>query len=54
MLRIQIGLPRDKDKLPLLCVLEPFLAGNEVLVTPCALLLYLEPQPTHTYYSYAG
>jgi len=32
---VQIGLPQDKDKLPLLCILDPFLAGNEVLVTPC-------------------
>jgi hypothetical protein len=31
----QIGLSQDKDKLPLLCILDPFLAGNEVLVTPC-------------------
>jgi hypothetical protein len=31
---LQIGLPRDKVKIPLLCVLEPFLAGNYTLVTP--------------------
>ncbi|KAN0140078.1 NUDIX hydrolase domain-like protein [Lactarius tabidus] len=35
----EIGLPPDKDKLPLLCVLEPFLAGNEVLVTPVVVLI---------------
>src|SRR5258708_402845 len=34
----QIGLPQDKDKLPLLCILDPFLVGNEVLVTPCVTL----------------
>ena len=32
----QIGLPQDKSRLPLLCILDPFIAGNEVLVTPCA------------------
>ena len=30
----QIGLSVDKSKVPLLCVLEPFLAGNGVLITP--------------------
>ena len=30
----QIGLAIDKRKVPLLCVLEPFLAGNSVLITP--------------------
>lgn len=31
---LQIGLVTDKSKVPLLCVLEPFLAGNGVLITP--------------------
>ncbi|KAF8271688.1 NUDIX hydrolase domain-like protein [Lactarius quietus] len=35
----EIGLPTDKDKLPLLCVLDPFLAGNQVLVTPVVVLI---------------
>ncbi|KAI9448390.1 NUDIX hydrolase domain-like protein [Lactarius indigo] len=35
----EIGLPKDKTKLPLLCVLEPFLAGNQVLVTPVVVLI---------------
>lgn len=30
---LQIGLPRDRAKVPLLCILEPFLAA-EVIVTP--------------------
>lgn len=42
----QIGLPQDKDKLPLLCILDPFIAGNEVLVTPCA--PFLLPRPAFT------
>ncbi|KAI0285125.1 NUDIX hydrolase domain-like protein [Russula aff. rugulosa BPL654] len=35
----EVGLPQDKDKLPLLCILDPFLAGNEVLVTPVVVLI---------------
>lgn len=35
----EIGLPRDKQKIPLLCVLDPFLAGNETLVTPVVVLI---------------
>ncbi|KAI0043466.1 hypothetical protein FA95DRAFT_1563263 [Auriscalpium vulgare] len=35
----EIGLPRDKHKVPLLCVLEPFLAGNQLLVTPVVVLI---------------
>ncbi|KAH9061983.1 NUDIX hydrolase domain-like protein [Lactarius vividus] len=35
----EIGLPNDKTKLPLLCVLDPFLAGNQVLVTPVVVLI---------------
>lgn len=31
---LQIGLATDKSKIPLLCVMEPFLAGNGVLITP--------------------
>jgi len=30
----EIGLPIDKAKAPLLCILEPFLAGDNILVTP--------------------
>lgn len=30
----QIGLSLDKQKVPLLCILEPFLAGNQLIVTP--------------------
>ncbi|KAA1466730.1 hypothetical protein DENSPDRAFT_926089 [Dentipellis sp. KUC8613] len=30
----EIGLPADKTKVPLLCVLEPYLAGATTLVTP--------------------
>ena len=41
----QIGLSQDKDKLPLLCILDPFLAGNEVLVTPC---VPLHPSHIHS------
>ncbi|KAH9065153.1 hypothetical protein EDB83DRAFT_2263938 [Lactarius deliciosus] len=39
MSRTQIGLPNDKTKLPLLCVLDPFLAGSQVLVTPVVVLI---------------
>ncbi|KAH9009956.1 NUDIX hydrolase domain-like protein [Lactarius hengduanensis] len=35
----EIGLPNDKTKLPLLCVLDPFIAGNQVLVTPVVVLI---------------
>jgi len=35
----EIGLPQDKTKLPLLCILDPFLAGNGVLVTPVVVLI---------------
>lgn len=34
-LETQIGLPLDYKKVPTLCVLEPFLAGNRLIVTPC-------------------
>lgn len=34
----QIGLSLNKQKVPLLCILEPFLAGNQLLVTPYAQL----------------
>lgn len=30
----QIGLTRDKSKVPLLCVLGPFLTGNGIIITP--------------------
>jgi len=35
----EIGLSVDKSKVPLLCVLEPFLAGNGVLITPVVVLV---------------
>ncbi|KAF8523974.1 NUDIX hydrolase domain-like protein [Hysterangium stoloniferum] len=38
----EIGLPLDKNKVPLLCILEPFLAGNNVIVTPVVVLV-LDP-----------
>jgi coenzyme A diphosphatase NUDT7 len=31
---LQIGLSPDRDKVPLLCILEPFLVGNHLIVTP--------------------
>ncbi|KAJ7084517.1 hypothetical protein B0H15DRAFT_989130 [Mycena belliarum] len=34
-----IGLPRNKLKVPLLCVLEPFLASNHLIVTPVVVLI---------------
>lgn len=34
----EIGLPRDRTKVPLLCVLEPFLAA-ELIVTPVVVLI---------------
>ncbi|KAF8727746.1 hypothetical protein AX14_007055 [Amanita brunnescens Koide BX004] len=38
----EIGLPRDRQKLPLLCILEPFLASNDLIVTPVVALI-LDP-----------
>jgi 8-oxo-dGTP pyrophosphatase MutT (NUDIX family) len=35
----EVGLPIDKVRAPLLCVLEPYLAGNHVLVFPVVVLL---------------
>ncbi|KIJ57297.1 hypothetical protein M422DRAFT_23355 [Sphaerobolus stellatus SS14] len=35
----EIGLPFDKTKVPLLCILEPFLSGNEMVVTPVVVLI---------------
>ncbi|KAI0076967.1 hypothetical protein K474DRAFT_1181426 [Panus rudis PR-1116 ss-1] len=35
----EIGLPLDRQRVPLLCVLEPFLAGNQLLVTPVVVLV---------------
>ncbi|KAF8589602.1 hypothetical protein K439DRAFT_1404832 [Ramaria rubella] len=35
----EIGLPLDKTKVPLLCILEPFLAGNNTIVTPVVVLI---------------
>ncbi|KAF8187200.1 NUDIX hydrolase domain-like protein [Pholiota molesta] len=34
----EIGIPRDRNKVPLLCVLEPFLAA-ELIVTPVVVLI---------------
>ncbi|KAJ7314216.1 NUDIX hydrolase domain-like protein [Mycena albidolilacea] len=35
----EIGLPRNKLQVPLLCVLEPFLASNHLIVTPVVVLI---------------
>ncbi|KAF8076966.1 NUDIX hydrolase domain-like protein [Lyophyllum atratum] len=35
----EIGLPRDRRKVPLLCILEPFVAGNATIVTPVVVLI---------------
>ncbi|GLB34335.1 putative NUDIX domain containing protein [Lyophyllum shimeji] len=35
----EIGLPRDRRKVPLLCILEPFVAGNAMVVTPVVVLI---------------
>jgi len=35
----EIGLLTDKSKIPLLCVLEPFLAGGRLIVTPVVVLV---------------
>ncbi|KAI0782543.1 NUDIX hydrolase domain-like protein [Abortiporus biennis] len=35
----EIGIPLDRQKVPLLCVLEPFLAGNQLIVTPVVVLV---------------
>nr|GAT43726.1 predicted protein [Mycena chlorophos] len=35
----EIGLPLDRLKVPLLCVLEPFLASNNLVVTPVVVLI---------------
>ncbi|KAG9317941.1 hypothetical protein JVU11DRAFT_2174 [Chiua virens] len=34
-----VGLPHDKERLPLLCVMEPLLAKGEMLVTPVVVLI---------------
>jgi len=36
---VKIGLPLDKRKVPLLCILEPFLIGNASVVTPVVVLI---------------
>ena len=33
---MQIGLPLDRQRVPLLCILDPFLAANQLVVTPYA------------------
>ncbi|KAI0337966.1 hypothetical protein BDW22DRAFT_1363550 [Trametopsis cervina] len=35
----EIGLPTDKRKVPLLCIMEPFVAGNTLAVTPVVVLV---------------
>ncbi|CUA78133.1 rhomboid-like protein [Rhizoctonia solani] len=35
----EIGLPIDKRRLKLLCILEPFLSGNNLIVTPVVVLI---------------
>ncbi|KAJ7109089.1 NUDIX hydrolase domain-like protein [Mycena crocata] len=35
----EIGLPPNKQKVPLLCILEPFLASNHLIVTPVVVLI---------------
>ncbi|TCD68643.1 hypothetical protein EIP91_010298 [Steccherinum ochraceum] len=35
----EIGLPMDRSKVPFLCTLEPFLAGNQLIVTPVVVLV---------------
>ncbi|ESK91863.1 hypothetical protein Moror_10475 [Moniliophthora roreri MCA 2997] len=47
----EIGLPRDRRKVPLLCILEPFLAGNQLIVTPVVVLILdntLQPILNHS------
>lgn len=35
----ETGLPQDPERIPLLCVMEPFLAGNQTVVTPVVVLI---------------
>ncbi|KZT43786.1 hypothetical protein SISSUDRAFT_1039682 [Sistotremastrum suecicum HHB10207 ss-3] len=35
----EIGLPIDRHRVPLLCVLDPFLARNQLIVTPVVVLI---------------
>lgn len=35
----EVGLPQDSERVPLLCVMEPFLAGNQTVVTPVVVLI---------------
>jgi len=35
----EIGLPIDRRRTPLLCTLEPFLSGNNLIVTPVVVLI---------------
>ncbi|KAJ8087251.1 8-oxo-dGTP diphosphatase [Marasmius tenuissimus] len=47
----EIGLPRDRRKVPFLCTLEPFLAGNQLIVTPIVVLILdntLQPILNHS------
>ncbi|KAG2116778.1 NUDIX hydrolase domain-like protein [Suillus clintonianus] len=35
----EIGLAPDRERVPLLCVMEPYLAGNKMVVTPVVVLI---------------
>ncbi|KAI5983145.1 hypothetical protein EDD15DRAFT_2534017 [Pisolithus albus] len=35
----ETGLPQDPERIPLLCITEPFLAGNQTVVTPVVVLI---------------
>ncbi|OAX34014.1 hypothetical protein K503DRAFT_774999 [Rhizopogon vinicolor AM-OR11-026] len=35
----EIGLAQDRERVPLLCVVEPFLAGEQMVVTPVVVLI---------------
>ncbi|KAH8829951.1 NUDIX hydrolase domain-like protein [Flagelloscypha sp. PMI_526] len=55
----EIGLPIDPQKAPLLCVLEPFVAGNGLIVTPVVVLILdnsiqpiLEPREVQSIFSH--
>ncbi|KAH7923639.1 hypothetical protein BV22DRAFT_1036121 [Leucogyrophana mollusca] len=35
----EVGIPQDKERVPLLCIMGPFLAGNMMVVTPVVVLI---------------
>ncbi|KAF7341252.1 Nudix hydrolase 15, mitochondrial [Mycena venus] len=45
----EIGLPHNKLKVPLLCVLSPFLATNQLIVTPVVVLILDNTLRLHLY-----